>query len=122
MFAVDEDTAEAIRRAFNEDGEFSAVVELRRHYPAITDNIKARLCVRIIAGWRPVPMPKRGGVRCGTELRGQPRHCRCKPPLWIRPQRDTRRPLTLLVRKAPHGGKHAGERIWRGSLGSRSRR
>jgi hypothetical protein len=60
MFAVDEATAEAIRRAFNEDGEFSAVVELRRHYPAITDNARARLCVRIIASWRPIPaLPKK---------------------------------------------------------------
>jgi hypothetical protein len=35
MFAVDEDPAEAIRRAFNEDGEWSAAVELRReaHQP-----------------------------------------------------------------------------------------
>ena len=61
MFAVDEETAAAIRRAFNEDGEFSAVVELRRHYPAITDNTKARLCVRIIASWQPIPvLPKKG--------------------------------------------------------------
>ena len=61
MFAVDEETAEAIRRAFNEGGELSAVVELRRHYPAITDNAKARLCVRIIAGWRERPVfPKKG--------------------------------------------------------------
>ena len=61
MFAVDEDTAEAIRRALDEGGEWSAVVELRRHYPAITDNAKARLCVRIIAGWRQRPaLPKKG--------------------------------------------------------------
>jgi hypothetical protein len=62
MFTVDEATAEAIRRAFNEGGEFSAVVELRRHYPAITDNAKARMCVRVIASWRPIPvLPKEGG-------------------------------------------------------------
>jgi hypothetical protein len=61
MFAVDEATAEAIRRAFNEGGEWSAVVELRRQYPAITDHARARLCVRIIAGWRPIPVfPNRG--------------------------------------------------------------
>jgi hypothetical protein len=29
MFTVDEPTAEAIRRAFNENGELEAVVELR---------------------------------------------------------------------------------------------
>jgi hypothetical protein len=61
MFLIDDETAEAIRRALNEGGELSAVVELRRHYPGITDNARARLCVRIIAGWRPIPvLPKKG--------------------------------------------------------------
>jgi hypothetical protein len=55
MFCVDESTAEAIRRIYNESGEFSAAVELRRHFPGITDNANARLCVRIIASWQPVP-------------------------------------------------------------------
>ncbi len=55
MFVVDEPTAEAIRRAYFESGEFSAVVELRRHFPGITDNENARLCVRSIASWRPLP-------------------------------------------------------------------
>jgi len=57
MFCVDEETAAAIRRVFNEDGELSAVVELRRHFPLITDNARGRECVRIIAGWQPVPPP-----------------------------------------------------------------
>jgi len=55
MFAVDEPTAEAIRRAFNESGELAAVVELRRHFPLIRDNEQARACVRTIAGWKPLP-------------------------------------------------------------------
>ena len=55
MFAVDEQTAEAIRRAFNESGELAAVVELRRHFPLIQDNEQARACVRTIAGWKPLP-------------------------------------------------------------------
>jgi len=55
MFAVDEATAEAIRRAHNEGGELADVVEFRRHFPLITDNAKAGQCVRIIAGWQPVP-------------------------------------------------------------------
>ena len=38
MFMVDESTAEAIRRVYQESGELSAVVELRRHFPGITDN------------------------------------------------------------------------------------
>ena len=33
MFAVDEATAAAIRNAFNERGELSAIVEFRRHFP-----------------------------------------------------------------------------------------
>ena len=55
MFAVDEATAEAIRHALNESGELAAVVELRRHFPLITDNEDARRCVRTIAGWKPLP-------------------------------------------------------------------
>ena len=58
MFSVDEATAQAIRQAFEESGELSAVVELRRHFPGITDNENARLCVRAIIGWRPLP-PRR---------------------------------------------------------------
>jgi len=55
MFAVDEATAEAIRRAYDEGGELSGIVEFRRHFPLITDNAKAAECVRIIAGWTPGP-------------------------------------------------------------------
>lgn len=51
MFCVDEQTAEAIRRAFMDDGELSAVVEFRRHFPLITDHARALECARIIAGW-----------------------------------------------------------------------
>ena len=55
MFSVDEATAEAIRRAYDEGGELSGIVEFRRHFPLITDNAKAGECVRIIAGWTPRP-------------------------------------------------------------------
>jgi hypothetical protein len=59
MFVVDKATAEAIRRALEEGGELSAVIELRRHFPAITDNARARLCVRTITSWRRMPaVPK----------------------------------------------------------------
>ena len=56
---VDEETADAIRRAWDEGGELAAAVELRRHFPLITDNADARRCVRAIVGWtqRPVPDP-----------------------------------------------------------------
>ena len=55
MFVVTEEEAEAIRRAWDEGGELSAVVELRRHFPLITDNANARRCVRAIVGWMPRP-------------------------------------------------------------------
>jgi hypothetical protein len=54
MFVVDEETAAAIRRAW-EEGELAGVVELRRCFPLITDNTNARMCVRTIVGWRPRP-------------------------------------------------------------------
>ncbi len=57
MFCVDEETAESIRRAFHEEGELSAVIELRRHFPGIADNARGRECVRAIAGWRPYLPP-----------------------------------------------------------------
>jgi hypothetical protein len=46
MFVIDEATAAAIRAALQQGGELSAVVELRRHFPLITDNAEARRCVR----------------------------------------------------------------------------
>jgi hypothetical protein len=55
MFVIDEAAAEAIRRAYDEGGEWSAVVELRQHFPLIADPAQARLCVRTIAGWKPPP-------------------------------------------------------------------
>ncbi|MFL5286699.1 MAG: hypothetical protein ACJ8AW_38430 [Rhodopila sp.] len=53
IFAVSEADAAAIRAVFNEEGELSAVIELRRRFRGISDNAKARECVRIIARWRP---------------------------------------------------------------------
>ena len=57
MFVVDEATAAAIRRAWEEGGELAGVVELRRHFPLITNDEQARRCVRAIVGWRPTPRP-----------------------------------------------------------------
>ena len=50
MFVVDEETAAAIRRAWEEGGELAGIVELRRYFLLITDNAQARLCVRTIVG------------------------------------------------------------------------
>ena len=58
MFVVSEADAAAIRTAFEQGGEFSAAIELRRLFPGITDNERAKECARIIVGWQPLPMPK----------------------------------------------------------------
>jgi hypothetical protein len=57
MFMITEADADAIRTAFFEQGELSAAIELRRRFPGITDNEKARQCARTIAGWTPQPAP-----------------------------------------------------------------
>jgi len=57
MFCVSEAEAAAIRAAYEQGGEFSAAIELRRLFPGITDNAKARECARTIAGWTPLPAP-----------------------------------------------------------------
>jgi hypothetical protein len=69
MFAVDERTAEAIRRAYEDGGELAGAVELRRHFPLIADNSHARLCVRAIAGWKALPDPNLGTSRTGPAAR-----------------------------------------------------
>ena len=55
MFMVNEVVAETIRRTYQESGEFAAAIELRQHFPGITDNENARRCARMIAGWTPLP-------------------------------------------------------------------
>ena len=57
MFVVSEIEAAAIRTAFEQGGELSAAVELRRLFPGITDNEQARACARTIAGWKPPSTP-----------------------------------------------------------------
>ena len=56
MFSVTEAESAAIRRLFEEEGELSAMIEVRRLFPGIPDNAKARECARIIAGWKPRPV------------------------------------------------------------------
>jgi hypothetical protein len=63
MFVVSEQDAAAIRAAFDRGGEFAAAVELRRRFPGITDNARARECARTIAGWKPLTLPPRPPVR-----------------------------------------------------------
>ena len=54
VFIVTESDAAAIRAAFHEEGELSAIIELRQRFPGI-DHAKARACARTIAGWTPPP-------------------------------------------------------------------
>jgi hypothetical protein len=61
MFAVTEDQAAAIRTAFEQRGELSATIELRRLFPGIKNTEQARECVRIIAGWKELPAQAGGG-------------------------------------------------------------
>jgi len=57
MFVVTEAEAAAIRTVFEQEGELSAAIEVRRLFPGITDNAKAREHARIIAGWTPLAAP-----------------------------------------------------------------
>ena len=41
---------------YEQRGEFSAAVELRRLFPAVTDTAQARACARTIASWQPLPV------------------------------------------------------------------
>ena len=55
MFTVSEEEAAAIRAAYEQRGELSAVVELRRRFPGIASTAQAGECARIIAGWKQLP-------------------------------------------------------------------
>ena len=55
MFLVSEADATAIRTVYEEQGELSAAIEVRRRFPGIADFAKARECARTIAGWQVPP-------------------------------------------------------------------
>jgi hypothetical protein len=61
--AITESDAAAIRATFDQEGELSAAIGLRRRFPGITDNTKARTCVQSIAGWMPLPAQPRPVTR-----------------------------------------------------------
>ena len=48
MFLVTEADAAAIRAIFDEQGELSAAIELRRRFQGITDNAKAREYAKVV--------------------------------------------------------------------------
>ncbi len=53
MFTVSDAEAATIRTAFEEGGELSAALELRRLFPGVGDNVKARAFVRRSLGGGP---------------------------------------------------------------------
>jgi hypothetical protein len=63
MFVVSEIDAAVIRAAFDQGGELSAAVELRRLFPGITDIAQARSVARTIASWTPLPVAPRPARR-----------------------------------------------------------
>jgi hypothetical protein len=63
MFVVTEADAAAIRAVFNQEGELSAAIELRRRFPGITNNAEARACARTIAAWTLLPAEPRPATR-----------------------------------------------------------
>ena len=71
MFCVTESDAAAIRTAFDQGGEFSAAVELRRLFPGVNDMTEARAWARTLASWTPPPVPPAKEMR-----RPQPRRDR----------------------------------------------
>ena len=72
MFVVSEVEAAAIRAAFDQGGEFSAAIELRRLFPGLADNDQARECARTIAGWKPLRMPRKPRT-CPPRIRSSTR-------------------------------------------------
>ncbi len=56
MVSISEDAAAAIRAVFDRDGELSAAIEVRRLFPGITDNKRAREWARTIVAWKPLPV------------------------------------------------------------------
>ena len=74
MFAVDEATAHAIRQACQDGGKLSGMVELRRHFPLITDNARARVYLEVIMSWRPpTPSPEQGSAPGKARLKARHR-------------------------------------------------
>jgi hypothetical protein len=60
MLGLSEAQTAAVRTAFDEGGEFSAAIELRRILPHITSNVIARKHARVIAGRElSIPPPPR---------------------------------------------------------------
>jgi len=68
MYVVTEADAAAIQEVYERDGELSAAIELRRRFPGIQDNAKAREQARAIAAWKPLP-PRPPPIRRARKLK-----------------------------------------------------
>ena len=81
VFVLTEAQAAEIRTAYEQHGEVSAVVELRRLFPGLGDIAWARECVRTIAGWQP-PLTRSLVMPLLTErgMLRKPRRSRDKSP------------------------------------------
>ena len=79
MFVVTEAEATVIRNAFEQRGELSAAIELRRLFPGVTDIARARDCARTIAGRKPLPVPL--APRCRDCARRSALEARRKRPV-----------------------------------------
>jgi hypothetical protein len=95
MFSVSEAPAAIIRAAFEQRGELSAVVELRRLFPGVGNIAWARECVRTIAGWQPLhsrqscrDRPCAGSVQLcpSPDAAGLPDGYRRNSPCWSKPR------------------------------------
>jgi hypothetical protein len=87
---ITEAEAAAIRASFEQCGELSAVVELRRLFPAMAGTSQARDCARTIAGWKPLPGDAAPGDAVETPrpsvLVGPQEPPRCQPFVWPKPK------------------------------------
>ena len=66
MFVVTEADATTIPATIEQDGELWAAIEVRRRFPGIVDNEKARQCARSIAVWTPRLISAATGPRSRT--------------------------------------------------------
>jgi hypothetical protein len=66
MPVITEADAAAIRALYQQRGELSAAIELRRRFPGILDNVQAQECARTIANWKPRPLKGAAEAAAGT--------------------------------------------------------
>ena len=109
MFVVSDADAAAIRAVYEQSGELSAAVELRRLFPGITDNTQARECARTIAGWKPLPL---------RPVKRMPKPPRLQPgALTGAGRRSWRSPGSVAARTSSRGRGRASQPVSGGAPG-----